>query len=303
MYSCTSPSGIKVSLSTPEIWEEFYPKTEMIVTRNRGRVIFPHLDYIIKGLDPGSLYSIYIHLERVDGIKYKFDAGEWKEFAKGDPILPIQYKEHPRGKRTGAEWMSEPVSFAHIKITNNPEIKDQKVILVQSMHKHIPVVTVKQVRHYKTGYQEDFSGEQFRLEATEFMVVTAYQNEILKNLKVHHNKFASGFRSNGKRRLSSDSENSENSPPKRSKLVTPPTISPQIDLPQQTPYYFNQNFVAPQNYQPQFASAQNYNFEVQNNAQLAWNMYYQKQYEFWWQQQQMMMPGQPQELKNEFQSL
>ncbi|CAB57892.2 T-box protein 37 [Caenorhabditis elegans] len=313
MYSCTSPSGIEVSLNKPEIWEKFYPKTEMIVTRKRGRVIFPHLDYNVKGLDPDSLYSIYIHLERVDGIKYKFDAGEWKEAGKGDPILPIQYKEHPRGKRTGTEWMSEPVSFAHLKITNDPENKDQKLILAQSLHKYIPVLHIKQLDPYKGTFQMDFHGVEFRLEATQFIVVTAYQNEELTKLKVHHNKFASGFRSNGKRRLSSESENSENSPPKRSasaiSSLTPPAISPPMDYTQQNPYFFNQNFFStPQSHQPQFAAhsanAQNYNnFGAQNGAQFDWNVYYQRQ---WYWQQQMMMSGgigQPQMLNNGFPNL
>uniref|UniRef100_A0A1I7TF21 T-box domain-containing protein n=1 Tax=Caenorhabditis tropicalis TaxID=1561998 RepID=A0A1I7TF21_9PELO len=171
--------------------------------------------------------------------RLKFDQGKWHELGKGEPFLPIQYKEHPDGARPGSHWMKDIVSFSHLKITNDPENKDNKLICVQSMHKYIPVVTIKRVG--------DFEGEDFRLKLTEFVVVTAYQSEDMIKLKVSHNKFASGFRSSGKR---SNSTEPENSPPKRrstssaSNSSTPPTVSPPAwDQPLNvlTPVVFNQN--------------------------------------------------------------
>uniref|UniRef100_A0A8R1HVA7 T-box domain-containing protein n=1 Tax=Caenorhabditis japonica TaxID=281687 RepID=A0A8R1HVA7_CAEJA len=209
-------SSIEVSLTELQKWQEFYPKTEMIVTKRRGRVIFPHLNYNISGLDERTLYTVHIHLERVDDVKYKFDHAEWKEAGKGEPLLPIRYMEHPDGARPGEHWMKESVSFSHLKITNDPKNSDPKLVLVQSMHKYQPVVTIT-----KHG---DFRGEEFRLTVTQFVVVTAYQSEAMIALKVSHNKFASGFRSNGKKRQN-DSENTDFSPPAKRNSVTPSSSS------------------------------------------------------------------------------
>uniref|UniRef100_A0A8R1HXH2 T-box domain-containing protein n=1 Tax=Caenorhabditis japonica TaxID=281687 RepID=A0A8R1HXH2_CAEJA len=179
-------SAIQLALHEPKTWQEFHPNTEMIVTRKRGRVIFPHLDYLISGLEPTSLYSVFVHLERVDNVKYKFDQGEWQYATKGDPIREVQYYEHPHGARSGEHWMSDPVSFASLKITNDPMCENPKLIIVQSMHKYQPVVTIKKIGNFR--------GEEFRLKVTEFMVVTAYQSNHVNDLKKKHNKFASGFR-------------------------------------------------------------------------------------------------------------
>ncbi|KAF1762043.1 hypothetical protein GCK72_010305 [Caenorhabditis remanei] len=286
MDSLESPSGIRISLSDKKTWNEFYPKTEMIVTKKKGRVIFPHLNYNLKGMEPGTLYTVHIHLERVDHIKYKFDAGEWQEFGKGEPVHPIKYKEHPDGARPGSHWMKETVSFSHLKITNDAENKDNKLILVQSMHKYRPVVTI--TKH--GGYP----GEEFRLALTEFIVVTAYQSDEMIKLKVAHNKFASGFRSNGKRRNSIDSENTSPGDVKRRStssesssssplLVSPPNfdsvMNPMNPL---TPIEFNQN---PYPTQPIYPM-QNQVFDF-NSAY--WNSYYQQQQAYWNHNQMNMM--------------
>lgn len=218
MESAQSPSGVEVSLSDLKTWKQFYPKTEMIVTKKRGRVIFPHLNYNIKGLDRNAHYEIFIHLERADGIKYKFDHGHWQELGKGDPILKAQYKQHPDGARPGEYWMKDTVSFSHLKITNDPENTDDKLILVQSMHKFRPVITIR-----RTG---TMGGEEFRLAITEFYVVTAYQCDAIIKLKVANNKFASGFRSNGKRKNSVESDDTSPNHKRRSTSSNSSTSSP-----------------------------------------------------------------------------
>ncbi|PIC47477.1 hypothetical protein B9Z55_006823 [Caenorhabditis nigoni] len=198
MDSIESPSGIKLSLADPTMWKEFYPNTEMIVTKRKGRVIFPHLDYNLTGLEPNAHYEVFIHLERTHNVKYKFEAGKWREFGKGAKIFRIDYKQHPDGARPGSHWMNETVSFKHFKITNDMKNTDKQLIVLQSMHKYQPVITIKKVN--------DYLGEQFRLSITEFYAVTAYQCEAICKLKVSHNKHASGHKGNGRKRMSSDSE-------------------------------------------------------------------------------------------------
>ncbi|CAI2321803.1 unnamed protein product [Caenorhabditis sp. 36 PRJEB53466] len=271
-------SSIRVVLKEQAVWKEFNSKTtEMIVTKKKGRVLFPHLDYVISGLDPKALYRIHCHLERVDNIKYKFDHCEWQEAAKGDPpITPIRV-EHPDGARPGEHWMRDAVSFASLKITNDPQNENRRLILVQSMHKYLPVVTITRF--------DNARAEEFRIRETEFVVVTAYQSDEMIKLKVAHNKFASGFRqTGGKRRLSDESE--ENEPPKRrpdsvhssTSCGSSATVSPIDWEQQQQPQGYGMAMPMPmmmnlnaQNYWGQYWNQWNYQMNPMNFQNFQWN--------------------------------
>ncbi|PIC42842.1 hypothetical protein B9Z55_009786 [Caenorhabditis nigoni] len=285
MESITSASGINLSLADSKTWKKFYPNTEMIVTKRKGRVIFPHLNYNLTGLEPNAHYEVFIHLERADEKKYKFDHGKWQDFGKGDKMLPIDYKQHPDGARPGSHWMKETLSFQHLKITNNPENTDKKLIVVQSMHKFRPVITIK-----KTNEQ---MGEQFRLNITEFYVVTAYQSVQIIELKVSHNKFASGFRNNGKKRNSFDSDDKSPEAKRRStssssSSCSPPTGTPPSpwDQPMNpvAPVMFNQ-FQYHQNGYPMMQQQQNQQqqlFDFSGQNQFCIPQYYQAAQEWHW---------------------
>uniref|UniRef100_A0A1I7V3F7 T-box domain-containing protein n=1 Tax=Caenorhabditis tropicalis TaxID=1561998 RepID=A0A1I7V3F7_9PELO len=187
--SSTSPSGIQLSLSDAELWKKFYPGTEMVLTSTKPRKMFPNLEYNIKGLDPDTLYSVLIYMERCDKLKYHFKKGKWEEAANSDPILQIDQKQHKDGGQTGDHWMKQSISFDHIRLTNNESLKGDQMILMQSMHLYQPVVVIKRLT--------DEMEEEFRLEMTRFYTVTAYQCEEQIKLKKELNKFASGFRAEG----------------------------------------------------------------------------------------------------------
>ena len=86
---------------------------------------------------------------------------------EGDKKLPIDMKQHKDEWKCGRDWMKDPVSFDYIKITNNTEAKKENEILLQSMHRYLPVISIQ-----KKGGTEK---EEFRLGITEFMAVTTYQ--------------------------------------------------------------------------------------------------------------------------------
>ncbi|EGT37549.1 hypothetical protein CAEBREN_03636 [Caenorhabditis brenneri] len=66
MDSEVSKSGVRVELADKTIWKKFYPNTEMITKKVGGRIIFPHLEYKIKGLQADCRYKIYLFVERAD---------------------------------------------------------------------------------------------------------------------------------------------------------------------------------------------------------------------------------------------
>ncbi|EFO90119.1 hypothetical protein CRE_24747 [Caenorhabditis remanei] len=225
-------SGISVSLSNQEQWEKFYPHTEMVVTRKSGRLLFPHLKYILKGLDEETEYSVFLHFERIDNWKYKFLSRGWDKWTEGNEKLPIDMKQHKDEWKCGRDWMKDPVSFDYIKITNNPEAKKENSVLLQSMHRYLPVISIQ-----KKGDTE--KGE-FRLGITEFMAVTTYQNNAIASLKVELNQHASGFRQTGghnnkKRGIKRPAEAPPlSSPPLAARPVTllrvPPTVPRTVQL-------------------------------------------------------------------------
>ncbi|KAF1767242.1 hypothetical protein GCK72_007201 [Caenorhabditis remanei] len=216
----TTASGIELSLSNPDEWKQFYPQTEMIVTR-KGRKLFPHLNYSLKGLDPNELYGIFIHFERVDINRYQFLHNKWNVFGKGDEVRPIKAEQHLDGWRAGSYWMTKPISFEHVRITNDPDLKKPNTFVLQSMHKFMPVIGIQKMGDSKI--------EGFRLEVTEFMAVTAYQNNDIKELKIQMNRFASGFKDTGGHNKSRDSGSSprgvkrQSTSPEVYGSVTPPT--------------------------------------------------------------------------------
>ncbi|CAL2034485.1 unnamed protein product [Caenorhabditis brenneri] len=159
-----------------------------MVVSKPGRKLFPDLDVNIEGLIPNALYTVFLFLERIDDYKYYFfkATGQWKETGKGDKVLPVDKKQHKDGGMVGAHWMKHPVSFTDFFITNDSDYKKKSrsdvLILVSSMHKYQPVITVRRL--------SDGMEEEFRLTMTEFMVVTSYQDRKIVELKKASNKYA-----------------------------------------------------------------------------------------------------------------
>ncbi|CAL2034483.1 unnamed protein product [Caenorhabditis brenneri] len=221
--SDNSPSGIRVSLHNADLWNKFYPMNEMVVTK-KGRKTFPDLDVNIEGLVPDALYTISLYLERIGDYRYKFSTltGQWEKIGKGDKDLPVDKKQHKDGGMAGEHWMKRPVSFSYIHMTNDQDYEKKSVIddmiLVSSMHKYQPVITVKRL--------SDGKEEEFRLTMTEFMVVTTYQNRKLVELKKTLNKHSARFtdRAPGGKKGASTS----NIPAPVKKISTGPMTPPAI---------------------------------------------------------------------------
>ena len=71
----------------------------------------------------------------------------------------------------------------------------KKQTILNSMHKYQPRFhIVKQSDILKLPWSEF---KTFVFKETEFIAVTAYQNEKITQLKIDHNPFAKGFRDNG----------------------------------------------------------------------------------------------------------
>ncbi|CAL2034481.1 unnamed protein product [Caenorhabditis brenneri] len=212
-----STTGVRVALNNADLWQKFYPGNEMVVTK-AGRKLFPDLEVSIEGLDRDAFYTVHLYLERVNNMRYHFNrdknsgTGEWEEVGPVKDTPVIVKKAHNRGGLVGSKWMEAPVSFSQIYITNDPETTQKQTkndpILVTSMLKYQPIITVKRVYD---GYEEEF-----KMTMTEFMVVTAYQDLKIIELKKANNKYANGFKPEGKHMT-----RPQNETPRRGKRANP----------------------------------------------------------------------------------
>ncbi|XP_057665947.1 T-box transcription factor T [Diorhabda carinulata] len=176
---------LTVTLDDRDLWVRFQCFTnEMIVTKS-GRRMFPVIKVTSGGLDPKAMYTVLLEFVQIDPHRWKYVNGEWVPGGKAElpPANPIYI--HPESPNFGAHWMKEPISFAKVKLTNKSNGSGQ--IMLNSLHKYEPRVHLVRVG------TEPRRVITFPFPETQFIAVTAYQNEEVTSLKIKYNPFAKAF--------------------------------------------------------------------------------------------------------------
>ncbi|GLG95450.1 T-related protein [Gryllus bimaculatus] len=156
----------------------------MIVTKN-GRRMFPVVKVSTSGLDPTAMYSLLLEFVQIDPHRWKYVNGEWVPGGKAEAPPANAVYVHPESPNFGAHWMKEPVSFAKVKLTNKTNGNGQ--IMLNSLHKYEP-----RVHLVKVG-TDPKKINTYPFPETQFIAVTAYQNEEVTSLKIKYNPFAKAF--------------------------------------------------------------------------------------------------------------
>ncbi|CAF94256.1 unnamed protein product [Tetraodon nigroviridis] len=189
-----SERNIKLSLEDVDLWLKFKELTnEMIVTK-AGRRMFPVLRTSVTGLDPNAMYSVLLDFVAADNNRWKYVNGEWVPGGKPEPQGPSCVYIHPDSPNFGAHWMKAPISFSKVKLSNKLNGGGQAEanaalcqIMLNSLHKYEPRIHIVKVG----GVQKMITSQSFP--ETQFIAVTAYQNEEITALKIKHNPFAKAF--------------------------------------------------------------------------------------------------------------
>ncbi|XP_056641934.1 optomotor-blind protein-like isoform X1 [Diorhabda carinulata] len=193
----------KVTLEGKDLWEKFHKLgTEMVITKS-GRQMFPQMKFRVSGLDLKAKYILLLDIVAADDYRYKFHNSRWMVAGKADPEMPKRMYIHPDSPSTGEQWMQKVVSFHKLKLTNNISdkhgfLKDKAVELLtilNSMHKYQPRFHLVRANDILKLPYSTFRTYVFK--ETEFIAVTAYQNEKITQLKIDNNPFAKGFRDTG----------------------------------------------------------------------------------------------------------
>ncbi|PVD29025.1 hypothetical protein C0Q70_11622 [Pomacea canaliculata] len=178
---------LAVRLEDKELWSKFKEFTnEMIVTKN-GRRMFPVFRCSVTGLDPSAMYTFLLDFLQVDSHRWKYVNGDWVPGGKAEPAVPNCVYIHPDSPNFGAHWMKESVSFSKVKLTN--KLNGGGQIMLNSLHKYEPRLHIVRVN----SRTQKKSIMTFSFQETQFIAVTAYQNEEITALKIKHNPFAKAF--------------------------------------------------------------------------------------------------------------
>ncbi|XP_077596135.1 T-box transcription factor TBX2b-like isoform X1 [Stigmatopora nigra] len=176
--------------------------------------MFPPFKVKVDGLDKNSKYILLMDIVAVDDFRYKFHNSRWIVAGKADPEMPKRMYIHPDSPAKGEQWMSKPVAFHKLKLTNNISDKHGFTIL-NSMHKYQPRFHIVRANDImKLPYSTFLT---YVFPETEFIAVTAYQNEKITQLKIDNNPFAKGFRETGNGRREKRNNPLNASPPEENK--------------------------------------------------------------------------------------
>ncbi|XP_060532969.1 optomotor-blind protein-like isoform X3 [Cylas formicarius] len=193
----------KVTLEGKDLWEKFHKLgTEMVITKS-GRQMFPQMKFRVSGLDLKAKYILLLDIVAADDYRYKFHNSRWMVAGKADPEMPKRMYIHPDSPSTGEQWMQKVVSFHKLKLTNNISdkhgfLKEKSIdflTILNSMHKYQPRFHLVRANDILKLPYSTFRTYVFK--ETEFIAVTAYQNEKITQLKIDNNPFAKGFRDTG----------------------------------------------------------------------------------------------------------
>ncbi|XP_023298522.2 T-box protein 2 [Lucilia cuprina] len=196
--------GVEVTLQNDDLWKQFHQiGTEMIITKS-GRRMFPSMRLSLSGLEDESNYCILLEMVPIGDCRYKFSGSQWVPAGGAEPQSPQRMCLHPDSPATGAHWQAQPILFNKVKLTNNTLDNNGHIVLA-SMHKYQPRIHV--IRTSDLAQIPWAPQQAFVFPETEFVAVTAYQNDRITKLKIDNNPFAKGFRETGqsrcKRKMSS----------------------------------------------------------------------------------------------------
>nr|WCC58472.1 brachyury 1 [Craspedacusta sowerbii] len=178
---------VHVSLEESDLWKKFKTLTnEMIVTKN-GRRMFPVLKLDVRGLEASAMYSILLDFMAVEDHRWKYVNGEWVPGGKPEPATTSSVYIHPDSPNFGQHWMKNPVAFTKVKLTNKMNGEGQ--VMLNSLHKYQPRIHI--IRVGAPEGERTISTHTFP--ETQFIAVTAYQNEEITGLKIQYNPFAKAF--------------------------------------------------------------------------------------------------------------
>ncbi|EGT31632.1 hypothetical protein CAEBREN_13404 [Caenorhabditis brenneri] len=179
-------STITVAL-TPEydsIWQKCSDLGHEMTIASGNRRIFPTIEYKVAGLERDEFYTMSIHMDFVDDYKLRFDRNT-KRYVPSTPITRAEPRIvwHSKGYQSGQEWMSNTVSFDHVRISSNKNLEadSENNVCLLSGHRYIPVLTI---------YENNLPIHTAKIQHMIFVAKYQNHNKELAKFKMDNNKLA-----------------------------------------------------------------------------------------------------------------
>ncbi|KAH8301102.1 hypothetical protein KR018_001797 [Drosophila ironensis] len=248
----TLPGDVEAKLENNELWQQFHSiGTEMIITKS-GRRMFPSMRVSLSGLEEEASYCVLLEMVPIGDCRYKFSGSQWIPAGGAEPQSPQRMYLHPESPATGKHWQSQALLFSKVKLTNNTldnnghvssllslkaptetyRIPIRLQIVLASMHKYQPRLHV--IRTSDLGQIPWAPQQAFVFPETEFIAVTAYQNDRITKLKIDNNPFAKGFRVLGQSRCKRKLNDSP-SPPQSEPVPVESQLAKRLRLAEELP--------------------------------------------------------------------
>ncbi|XP_014231709.1 T-box-containing protein TBX6L-like isoform X2 [Trichogramma pretiosum] len=168
--------------------------------------MFPPIRVQLQGLFPDRLYMIVLEFKLVDYVRYKYHK-EKESWVAGKPFSqevqpPVNSRIIAYQPMPGSKLMHHELNFKQIKFSNDRP--GEQMVSLRSMHKYCPRLWIIEcdghinLRHSIQTLLHLYPSFSRDLEYSEFIAVTAYQNQQVTDLKIEMNPFAAGFTSTGK---------------------------------------------------------------------------------------------------------
>ncbi|OAF66502.1 hypothetical protein A3Q56_05746 [Intoshia linei] len=187
IWSAFNKATNEMILLDLDIWSAFNKATnEMIVTR-KGRSIFSRFSLCVTNLNPDVYYTFALCFVRIKESKFKFDKKKWCEILESAESIEqsLSYK-HPDSPQLGKQW-SKSIRFNRLKVSNARNDSDKQLVKLTSLRQYVPMVEVF-IHNLMTSQIKCIKREKF--DEAKFIVVTAYNNRKLGQLKSQLNPYA-----------------------------------------------------------------------------------------------------------------
>jgi brachyury protein len=164
----------RILLDSAPLWRQFFSATnEMIVTK-AGRRMFPVLKLHVSRLEMTAMYAVVLEFRCTHQHRWRFLNGNWQKGSTCEDNADLRHVfVHFASVAPGSQWMQEPVSFAKLKLSNRENGTSK--IKLNSLHKYQPYIHV--IKIASNGKQQPLEITTFTFPETQFIAVTAYQND------------------------------------------------------------------------------------------------------------------------------
>ncbi|XP_070211803.1 uncharacterized protein [Littorina saxatilis] len=142
--------GVQLKLHDTHIWSSFAACGSKMVLSHDGRNMFPVVSISLRGLDPGRLYSVWLHVTSADDVTR--EQGAWVQGVPAQrPGPSVRPYMHPCSPMRGLAWMKVKVAFSELKLTSDMASEDASCLSLSAGKRYLVQLVVREEEEATPG--------------------------------------------------------------------------------------------------------------------------------------------------------